>query len=462
MPSITYNGYTIPEIINKVSFSENEKQISLSCEFLVLSTSEAALISDCLTAEQKLTEINKDFSFSLGGSTEFTFSHSSNTGFLSRPSLNKLTSEFTTGTSRHYSFSCSIQLPFDQIGYNYRREASFSISYAPSRQRSVSFSVLYTAGGSNSSLQNYLAYAKTWCASILTALGGTYELLSENHNLEMEQKILNGSLVYKEIITNQSKSLTDEPAFVDFTASYSAQIEQNIGLTLTYGQQQDPLVHVTVGWSASISHDITPTDTDIDALYTAKIRPWIVEHAKDVIGFSSISQAGTSGYIIDAESKSYNVHAYRISGSISFTAPKSTTANMEVSESLTFQTDENISSDKLWSGKDYDYNLWSIGKTKSCSRFIAISKLNVIPDAPVAYDGSFSDPGLIVGLQNGKWVKKSSTEKLSAKKVGVGTTVNYAAPAWIYTKTWSEIYLFVAASTGNNTAAFVQFGPEAS
>lgn len=112
MPSIIYNGYTIPEIINKVSYSENEKQISLSCEFLILSTTESALITDCLIAEQKLTEINKDFSFSLGGSTEFTFSHSSNTGFLSRPNLNKITSEFTTGTSRHYSFSCSIQLPF--------------------------------------------------------------------------------------------------------------------------------------------------------------------------------------------------------------------------------------------------------------------------------------------------------------------------------------------------------------
>jgi hypothetical protein len=449
---ITYNGYTISEMIGKLRYSENEKQISVSCEFLVLSTSESLLIADCQTVEQKLTEKNKDFSFSLGGSTEFNLSHSGNTGFLAQPSLSKMASEYTTGTSRHYSFSLSIQLPFDQSPYNYRREASFSISYASTRQRTVSFSVLYTAGGANSALQNYLAFAKTWCVSILTALGGSYELVSESHNLEMEQKILNGSLSYREIITNQSKLLTDEPAFVDFTASYSVQVEQQIGFALTANQTQEPLVHVTCGWSTSISHDETPLDTNLDALYTSKIRPWLVEHAKDVVGLSSIPQSGTNGYIIDSESKSYNVHRYSLSGNISFTAPRSLSQNMELSESISFQNDENISSDKLWSGVDHDYNLWSIGKTLSATRNISISKLNEIPVAPPDYAGAFSE-----SANGGKWIKKSSSERVSAKKIGVGTTVNFASSAVIYTKSWSEIYLFVLPSVGNNSV-LIQFG----
>ena len=57
----------------------------------------------------------------------------------------------------------------------------------------------------SSNLHADTTYAKTWAGTILSGLGGTYELVSESMNLEQENKILNASLTYKEILSNHTK-----------------------------------------------------------------------------------------------------------------------------------------------------------------------------------------------------------------------------------------------------------------
>ena len=65
MPVIEYNGYTLPQVIDKFSVRENEKSWNFSCNFLITAATEADLITACDEAKTKLTEINKDFSLDL-------------------------------------------------------------------------------------------------------------------------------------------------------------------------------------------------------------------------------------------------------------------------------------------------------------------------------------------------------------------------------------------------------------
>ena len=168
MVVVNYNSYNVPNIYGKYTLAEDEKTATFTCTFLIKSDTAANLVAACNTAKAALTEINKDFSFTFDGTAEIAYSHSSNTGFLSRPRLTVLNNELSTGTSRPYSFTVQIQLPFDQTGYSYRREASFTVNYSPNRGRTVSFKMVYTAGGSNSALDNYLAGTggKNWASTI--------------------------------------------------------------------------------------------------------------------------------------------------------------------------------------------------------------------------------------------------------------------------------------------------------
>lgn len=85
MPTVVYNGQTLPNVFGKTSFSENEKELHFSCQFLASSTTASGLVSDCQTYEEKLTEINKDFSLTFGGTSEWNLTHSGNTGYNARP-----------------------------------------------------------------------------------------------------------------------------------------------------------------------------------------------------------------------------------------------------------------------------------------------------------------------------------------------------------------------------------------
>lgn len=435
MPSIVYNSYNLPKVIKKFNYNEDEKSINVSCEFLVTAASAGGLVTACQAAEEALTEINKNFSLSFGGSSELSFSHSANTGFLARPKLTKLKNKLATACSRPYSFSVNIQLPFAQSGYNYRREASFSITYAPTRQRTVNFRCLYTAGGVNSALQNYLAGTggKAWAATILSALGGNYELISENISEEHEQKILNASFSYKEILAKQSSASLNVAAIVDPRASYSCQIANEVGMCVSNaGYLAVPVVTIAVNYSCRIDFDQVPDEVDIEDVYQTTVKPWLIAHTRDILGLSNYSQAG-SQYIIQSESKNIDPHNYVVSGTLTFTAPQTMSSIIRLDENLSTSDDFGISATKIWDGNAHTYNTWGIGAKRSLSRSISIARLGQEPAVPVPYtDGS-----------SGKWMLLSRRKNVNKKRIGSGTTVSGARSEIVWFAHYNESYMYV-------------------
>lgn len=436
MPSVTYNGYTLPNVIGKFSVSENEKNFSFACSFLITAASEGALVAACQAAESALTEKNKDFSLSFGGSGEFSFSHDSNTGFLARPNLTKITNKLATGCSRPYKFSVVIQLPFSQSGYNYRREGRFTVSWDAARRRTFSFTCLYTAGGGDTAREKYQADngGIAWAEGVLSNLGiGNFERISQNFSEEHEEKILNASLVYREILSYQKSGTYDVASIVDPKCSYSVDLAQNVGISPTAQYTMEPSVVVAVSFSCYINRE-DKSETSLLEDYESLVKPWLLNHSRDMLRLAAYSQAGTQ-FIIQSERKSVDPYTNSISGNLRFMVPKTSSMIIELSETISVSETPAIHAEKLWSGVPYTYNVWSLGAEKRLSRTITIRKLGSPPEAPLSY----------VGDEPGSWLLMSSTSRKEVQKHGVGTS-DSATPIrqiYVYSAVYSEEYLYV-------------------
>lgn len=437
MVAITYNGHTISHSLGKFSYAQDEKVLSVSIDFLVTAANSGALETACDTVKEKLTAINKDFSLSLGGSTEFNLSHSSNTGFNARPSLNKVPDELSTATSRHYNWSCIIGLPFSQSPYNYRREGTVSIQYLPSKQRLVSFNVLYTAGGAYSALQNYSAYAKIWALSVLASFGGTYELVSESPQYEMENKIASGTLMYKEILANQSESSVDDTSIIDMKSSYSISVAQSYGVSFSgnYSLPYPPVI-INLFFTTTLDHSIVTSDAGFDSVYTDKIRPWLIKHCETVLN-TTLYRTGGTNLVIENEQKTYNVHTYSITGQLQIMAYRDSNAVVSYDEILSISRTTGDQFKKLWNGKSHSYSSWNIGETFTLNRVIIISRLGEAPNEPPEYAGSE------FGSDGGTWQKLSSSTQYHATQLGSSTSSTGVISPVMYSKTFKDSYLYV-------------------
>jgi len=435
---IVYNGQTLPNTYSKFHFSIGYTKANLSCVFFVQEATAAALVAKCNTLEEKLKEKNADLTLSFGGTAEYSFSHANNTGFLAKPQLTKAQSEICTETSRGYSFAVEIELPFLQTGYNYRQDASFSISYAGSRRRTVTFNVTYTAGSTNTALVNYNANAKTWAGTILTSLGGTYELVSENINPEEQIKKLSATLTYREILANETETSLNDDDIVNSNCSYSVRYAQEIGKYYEEGSGDiKPPVTVSLSYNAEINKETVTLDKNIEATYRTKIRPWLLKHTYDVLGLANKDQAGQN-YIMQMEGYNINPYTYTISGNMTFIAPAGLEQILDLMESRSISVDFGLTLQKLWDGQDHTYNMYSLGAKMYMDRTVTIAKLGSPIDIfPV------EEPAL------GKWVLLNYSTREYKKKYGVGSTGHHnLKEVDVIFQNFSERYVFVADAVG--------------
>lgn len=200
MPTVTYNGYTLPLVFGKFDFSINYEILTLECQFLITAATEAAFVAACENAEQTLKIWNKELVVVLGSTEEYRFGHVANTGFLARPTIAKIANQASTARSREYIFSLNCQLPADEVGYNFRQIAHINLSQNSQTRLILYVQGTYTAGGSNSAKQNFDTYGIPWSDGIAaTFLGaGNYELLVKQADFDHEIKVLKFSRTYQQ------------------------------------------------------------------------------------------------------------------------------------------------------------------------------------------------------------------------------------------------------------------------
>lgn len=211
--------------------------------------------------------------------------------------------------SRKYLCTVSGALPADLAGKNYLRRLTWTVEWTPARQRVITIEGTYTMQSGVGSFAQYQAQIATRAAAIITAAGGgTFEIVSERATPDDDDDETNFSIVYQEVIYNQSSGTLDDDDIV----------RQAMTIRRTrVGPGDTPAVkrlqRIVVAYQAFLDKDSTQ---DLRGKWTAKIRPWLIANARTFSGSSTLA-------LMD-ESPDFGPDENRITASMEFMATTGT------------------------------------------------------------------------------------------------------------------------------------------
>lgn len=215
------------------------------------------------------------------GSTDFlSLSHSSNTGFLARPTIEKPGSEFDSARARLYVVTINLTFPADLTGKSGLRVAEVEVSTAASGIRSYRVSGEYTALSSNSAVAQYEASIAALLSSLESDLTGTWERTDHGYSRDDENKVVRFRRTGVEIIYAQSSAGTDHASIKSHNIIVTrAEIAPG---------DSDPTarrpVELLVYYEASIDKSQT---TDLPGLWESTIEPWLITTVRNTAGASA-------------------------------------------------------------------------------------------------------------------------------------------------------------------------------
>lgn len=440
MVTVVYNGRTLPNVYGPFFFQHGYENIVFRCNFLVKSASSGDLISDCNAIESDVRDPYNSLTVDFGGAEEYNFSHDDKTSLITEANCNIITDPLkNTETTRAYSFEFTGQLPADKSGFNFRRNASFTIQKDSSNRQRVTYNFEYTASASpdNSSRENFVANAEDYISSIestLTAPKG-FEEISRNFTTEHHEHITQGTIVKQEILDDETLAASNNLDLKDVQASYSVEFSQNKGVSDTTDFRQITNTSVTISYSAKVDKERISTNADFEALYRADVKPWLISHSFDVLGLGNFEQAGSS-VIVFRDNHSYDPTSYRIFGSLGFTVPETITSIIDLSESITDSFESGIVFRKLWDGLPDTYTFWETGSQRTTIRSVSVVSLGVPVDKPPKIEGNFI-------LLNSKQRGKTEEHGVPSSDVAPET-----ASVSVFFQEFVELYLFVSGLSG--------------
>ncbi|RME87037.1 MAG: hypothetical protein D6785_02510, partial [Planctomycetota bacterium] len=312
-----------------------------------------------------------------------------------------------------YSWHCEIQLPADDLTQdNYRREASWSITYGENRRPEINFQGVYTAGGGNTAKQNYDANVGAWISSIFTALSFTeanFELVNEQINADNDENAtINFNRLYREIIFNDTSAELNNPAIKQATVSFARTWDTEAGLSNAGG------VRVSVQYSCFVDKD-DPTYgsyTALAGLWKNVIRPHLITQSKTIWG-GNLS-------VMESENTTIDPTQRQIQSSLQILVSGrgnllSYTESIEITEEKQWQYR------KILDGQDDTYTFWSPGRKISATQSIEEERLYGLPQSTRLLDSN--EKGLaalvLITSKNGEWNLDSQSIRYTPVKKGI-------------------------------------------
>ena len=222
---------------------------------------------------------------------------------------------------------------------------------------------------------------------------------------------------------------------IDVQCTYSTELLQEAGITNQIGGQANGVsqvfgVQVKVDYSCKI--DFTNVAVaDVETKWRTVIKPFIVNHSKDVLGLSNYAQAGTN-YIITSDKHTFIPATYTLSGNLTFIAPTSESSIVRLSETVRKSIDEGVVHSKIWDGNPNTHARWELGQTTFITRQTTIEKLG--------------SPQAFPPLLGQGFVRLSAEEIITARKTGGGTAFTLAGDTVSvdkFTTSFVELYLVV-------------------
>ena len=251
--------------------------------------SEAALIAAIRAPDQKLEVF-------LGATTRHTFDPAVNTGFSARGTCTIVGNEEATANSARYQCTITVQLPADLSGREGRQTSTVTVEATPAGKRTVVIEGTYTALSSNSAYAQFVAAAGTYCDGVITAIGGTYNLLSSGtgaiggFSYDDQNKVLRFRRVYEEVFYRESLAGGDHASIKGAQINIDRTSPENRGPS---GFNVRPLERLRASYSATIDRAVT----DIAGLYASTVRPLLLAELQNVSGGTVVVVGETPSYV---------------------------------------------------------------------------------------------------------------------------------------------------------------------
>lgn len=203
--SVTYGGYTTSNLTDYYVVGHAADLSLLRFEFEISDPDATAFAAKCVAAEAAFRDVYQGCTVVCRGKTLESFSHSAGTGFNSKAEIVKQR-EGSSATSRFYTVEISFGRPADVHGTDYRRNSKVRVTWTNDRRMHVDVDGVYTVNGSTTARAQYIAAIGDYATSILTDLGGSYDLLEENVENDDQNKVATFHRKYDEQIEGRNSA----------------------------------------------------------------------------------------------------------------------------------------------------------------------------------------------------------------------------------------------------------------
>ena len=412
--TVIYNGYTLPNVYDKVFYSQDYENIVFRCSFFLRESTSSALMTEENEMNAKIREPLEGLQVSFNGNSEFDIDHDLNTALNPSAKVTKTQGTKNTSTTREYEFEYIAKLPADKQGFNFRLNSSFRTDTDDAGRRRVNFDFIYTAGGNIGSRENFDTFAEPFALGIIAAIGGNYERISKNSKTDDQDKFTSGSFIFQEILEGDLDSTINDSRITNVSTQYSVDFGQTIGVSLTDNYIASPQNRVNINYKVKYNkEEVNPADAG--TIYNQEIKPYIIQQAftrLDLLDKLSVDDF----FITEDDGYSFNPNDYSFTGRLSFLAPESREAIISYKETLVNNIDDGVLPLKIWDQRAHSYALYNMGTTERFSRTIEIIKMGSEPVEPTKLEE-------IEGVQ---FTRLSISRRKSVESQGIGDILNFA------------------------------------
>lgn len=286
--TVVYAGLTLGGTSDYVldgpfTYEEAYDKLLFRCQVLLNSdTSEAAF----LTAEALLLAAFRTprgtLTVNLGSTNRAT------TGFDATPSIQKIGSPFDTGQSARYVVEVVARCPADLSGQSGRFDSKTQLVTPANSRRLMTLSGEYTALGSNTGYEQYLAAVNTFSSSRLSLFSMTnVELLTDELTISDSVKVCTFTRIYQELLAYQTVSLLDDPGLKD-TRLVISKSETDAGSSDLAAQAPTELM---AEYEATLDSAVS---TDLKGYWETKVRPKLLAEVRRLAGAAFIIITGVA------------------------------------------------------------------------------------------------------------------------------------------------------------------------
>lgn len=297
--AISYNGYSLPIQLGKVSFDRGYGRATFSAEFAIPASSVESAISTLKIWDQEFI-INTD-------NWDFTANLSTNATAL-RSSVVKVGTTLDSRGRQRLRLTVIMDLWADRGGDGYFREWTATISTDEQGRSTVVIEGAVTKGGGSTAVENYNAGIAAKESGFLTIAGGTYETPAEvlapidRNNAELRFRRTSVELLETVNLADAAATETRNTNII-FT---SWRIERS---TVNEKGNDDPNVKLyRLTWGAKLKQGyggvISVLEADIVALVIKRLKSQFSETGDlaiigtDSIGYSSTGQEASASWIL--------------------------------------------------------------------------------------------------------------------------------------------------------------------